>query len=161
MLRKMPRMIPKIAVVLTLSALGVGEVMAQSSPPAVAEPFKLGTFKTTGQPFVGIVLRDSLVIDASAANAEMVTNPSVPAVPFPTDMKGIISAYEYGAQRRLYDIVNWAVRANLISGPNRASWVHDVAKVRTLAPILYPSKMLNAAANYYAHAGESSSPEEA
>ena len=41
-----------------------------------------------------------------------------------------------------------------ISGERRAPWVHDVAKVRILPPIMYPSKMLNAAANYYAHAGE-------
>jgi 2-keto-4-pentenoate hydratase/2-oxohepta-3-ene-1,7-dioic acid hydratase in catechol pathway len=72
-----------------------------------------------------------------------------------------MSAYEYGVQRRLYDIVNWVVRGNMLSGDRRPVWVHDVAKVRTLAPILYPTKMLNAAANYYAHAGEASSPEEA
>lgn len=134
---------------------------AQAGAGPVAEPFKLGTFTTTGQPFVGIVLRDSLVIDAGAANAELLRNPHVPAVQLPADMKGIISAYEYGVQRRLYDIVNWAVRDNRLSGERRAAWVHDVSKLRTLAPILYPSKVLNAAANYYAHAGEASSPEEA
>ncbi len=79
----------------------------------------------------------------------------------PGDMLGIISAYEYGVQRRMYEIVNWAVRSNLVTGANRAPWVYDVGKVRTLAPILYPSKILNAAANYYAHAGEASGPEEA
>jgi 2-keto-4-pentenoate hydratase/2-oxohepta-3-ene-1,7-dioic acid hydratase in catechol pathway len=138
-----------------------GESSLRAQTAAVAEPFKLGTFQTTGQPFVGIVLRDSLIIDAVAANAELLANPHVPAVQLPSDMKGIISAYEYGVQRRLYDIVNWAVRDNRLSGDRRASWVHDVSKVRTLPPIMYPSKMLNAAANYYAHAGEASGPEEA
>jgi 2-keto-4-pentenoate hydratase/2-oxohepta-3-ene-1,7-dioic acid hydratase in catechol pathway len=38
--------------------------------------------------------------------------------------------------------------------------VHDAARVRTLAPILYPSKILNAAGNYYGHVAESSTPEE-
>ena len=137
-------------------------VRAQSGAAgAVAEPFKLGTFRTTGAPFVGLVLRDSIIVDVGAANAELLMNPHVPAVQVPPDMRGIISAYEYGMQRRLYDIVNWVVRSNMLSGANRPAWVHDVAKVKTLAPILYPTKMLNAAANYYAHAGESSSPEEA
>jgi 2-keto-4-pentenoate hydratase/2-oxohepta-3-ene-1,7-dioic acid hydratase in catechol pathway len=151
-----------LILVLAVSALSGGSpLQAQGGAGAVAEPFKLGTFQTTGQPFVGIVLRDSLIIDAAAANAELLANPHVPAVQLPGDMKGIISAYEYGVQRRLYDIVNWAVRANRLSGERRAAWVHDVAKVRTLPPIMYPSKMLNAAANYYAHAGEASGPEEA
>jgi 2-keto-4-pentenoate hydratase/2-oxohepta-3-ene-1,7-dioic acid hydratase in catechol pathway len=134
---------------------------AQGGASGVAEPFKLGTFQTGAKPFVGIVLRDSLVIDAEAANAEMLKNPHLPAVALPDDMLGVISAYEYGVQRRLYDIVNWAVKGNLVSGPGRASWVHDVSKIRTLAPILYPTKILNAAANYYAHAGEAAGGEEA
>lgn len=153
----------------SLLSLAVAAILGLSAPPllaqggvgAVAEPFKLGTFQTGPKPFVGIVLRDSLVIDAAAANAEMLRNPHLPAVALPEDMLGVISAYEYGVQRRLYDIVNWAVKGSLLSGERRAAWVHDVSKVRTLPPILYPSKILNAAANYYAHAGESSSPEEA
>ena len=150
-----------VLVVAVVSMSGSLSVSAQGGGGAVAEPFKLGTFRTTGQPFVGIVLKDSIVIDVAAANAELLMNPHMPAVQVPADMRGIISAYEYGVQRRLYDIVNWVVRGNMLSGDRRPVWVHDVAKIRTLAPILYPTKMLNAAANYYAHAGESSSPEEA
>jgi 2-keto-4-pentenoate hydratase/2-oxohepta-3-ene-1,7-dioic acid hydratase in catechol pathway len=150
-----------LVLVAVCSVSGSLSVDAQVGGGAVAEPFKLGTFRTTGQPFVGIVLKDSIVIDVAAANAELLMNPHVPAVQVPADMRGIISAYEYGVQRRLYDIVNWVVRGNMLSGDRRPGWVHDVAKIKTLAPILYPTKMLNAAANYYAHAGESSSPEEA
>ena len=150
-----------LVLVAAVSVSGSLSVDAQVAGGAVAEPFKLGTFRTTGQPFVGIVLKDSIVIDVAAANAELLMNPHVPAVQVPADMRGIISAYEYGVQRRLYDIVNWVVRGNMLSGDRRPVWVHDVVKIRTLAPILYPTKMLNAAANYYAHAGESSSPEEA
>jgi 2-keto-4-pentenoate hydratase/2-oxohepta-3-ene-1,7-dioic acid hydratase in catechol pathway len=151
-----------LVLVAVCSMTGHVRLQAQSSgAPAVAEPFKLGTFRTTGQPFVGVVLRDSIIIDVGAANAELLMNPHVPAVQMPSDMRGIISAYEYGVQRRLYDIVNWVVRSNMLSGERRPAWVHDVARVKTLAPILYPTKQLNAAANYYAHAGESSSPEEA
>jgi 2-keto-4-pentenoate hydratase/2-oxohepta-3-ene-1,7-dioic acid hydratase in catechol pathway len=150
-----------LVLVAVFSLSGSLSVDAQVGGGAVAEAFKLGTFRTTGQPFVGIVLKDSIVIDVGAANAELLMNPHAPAIQVPADMRGIISAYEYGVQRRLYDIVNWVVRGNMLSGDRRPAWVHDVAKIRTLAPILYPTKMLNAAANYYAHAGESSSPEEA
>jgi 2-keto-4-pentenoate hydratase/2-oxohepta-3-ene-1,7-dioic acid hydratase in catechol pathway len=156
-MRRATVVLPVLAAVAGL--LATGAVHAQT--PAVAEPFKLGTFRAGGAPFVGIVLRDSLVIDAGAANAEMLMNPSVPAVQLPEDMKGIIAAYEYGAQRRLYEIVNWVVRRNMLSGPQRPAWIHDVAQIRTLPPIMYPTKTLNAAANYYAHAGEASGPEEA
>ena len=147
-----------VAVVSGLSPATSAEAQGQSRA-AVAEPFKLGTFRTTtGQPFVGIVLRDSLIIDAGAANAAL---PAKTRLPMPKDMLGVISGYESGVQRRLYDIVDSVVRGNMLSGAKRPAWVHDVANVRTLAPILYPTKMLNAAANYYAHAGEASSPEEA
>ena len=40
-------------------------LQAQSGAGAIAEPFKLGTFKATGPSFVGIVLRDSLVVSHS------------------------------------------------------------------------------------------------
>ena len=37
----------------------------------IAEPFKVGTFEIDGVPQVGIVLRDSLVIELNAANATL------------------------------------------------------------------------------------------
>ena len=37
----------------------------------VAEPFKLGTFEIDGRPTVGIVLRDSFVVELDAANAAL------------------------------------------------------------------------------------------
>lgn len=157
----MKKPILSLAAAAVLGLFGAPLLHAQSSGGGVVEPFKLGTFQTGAKPFVGIVLRDSLIVDAAAANAEMLRNPHLPAVTLPEDMLGVISAYEYGVQRRLYDIVNWAVKGNLLAGERRASWVHDVSKVKILPPILYPTKILNAAANYYAHAGESSSPEEA
>ena len=35
----------------------------------VSTPFKVGTFERQGRPFVGVVLRDSVVIDLPAAHA--------------------------------------------------------------------------------------------
>ncbi len=42
-------------------------VVAQEAPPA----FKLGTFERQGRTFVGIVLRESTVIDFAAAHAAL------------------------------------------------------------------------------------------
>src|SRR6185503_3793225 len=74
------------------------------------EPYKLGTFSIDGRTTVGVVLRDSIVVDLAAANRD-------------------------------YETKNGSA-------------------VKTLAPIIYPGKSLNAAANYYGHAGETGTPEE-
>ena len=55
---------------------------------------------------------------------------------------------------RLYEIVNDLVARGRLSGSARPDYVHDVADVRTLAPILYPGKILNAAVNFYSHVAE-------
>ena len=44
-------------------------VAAQEAAPA----FKLGTFERQGRPFVGIVLRESVVVDLAAAHAAIRT----------------------------------------------------------------------------------------
>mgnify|MGYP003395246530 CR=1 FL=1 len=51
--------------------LGVAVLALVASAPLTAQapqPFKLGTFERGAQPFVGVVLRDSVVIDFAAAN---------------------------------------------------------------------------------------------
>jgi 2-keto-4-pentenoate hydratase/2-oxohepta-3-ene-1,7-dioic acid hydratase in catechol pathway len=125
-----------------------------------AEPFKLGTFDIGGRPAVGIVLRDNLVVELEAANRALERDPAVVSVPVPEDMRALIAQYEYGMSRRLYEIVNSLVSSNRLTGANRPAYVRDVTSVRTLAPILYPTKILNAAGNYYGHVSESSTPEE-
>ena len=42
----------------------------------------------------------------------------------------------------------------------RPSFVHDVKSVRTLAPIRYPKKILNAAGNFYTHTCEGCTPQQ-
>jgi 2-keto-4-pentenoate hydratase/2-oxohepta-3-ene-1,7-dioic acid hydratase in catechol pathway len=147
--------VPGILAVAIVALSGQGGPAIRS-----AEPFKLGTFELDGQPGVGLVLRDSVVVDVVAANRTFQRDPAVPDVPMPRDMRGVIEGYEYGVSRRLYEIVNWLAASNVLSGTSRPSYVHDAAKLRTLAPILYPTKMLNAAGNYYGHVSESSTPEE-
>ena len=148
----------RILIVGLLAALGgAGAASAQTDVTPV-EPFKVGTFDIHDVPHVGIVLRDSLVIDVEAANAALEANPDYPRVPMPVDMLELIGRYEYGLRYRLYEIVNDVV-ANRLGG-DRAGFVHDVDDLRTRPPIMYPGKILNAAVNFYSHVSEGASPEE-
>ena len=126
----------------------------------VAEPYKVGTFEINGAPTVGLVFRDALVVDLNAANAALEINPNYPAVPMPEDMLDLIGRYEYGLKYRLYEITNYLVANGRLQGSMRADFVHDVDDIRILAPILYPSKIMNAAVNFYSHACEGCTPEE-
>lgn len=124
-----------------------------------AEAFKVGTFEIDGEARVGIVLRDSLVVDLNPANSALEKDPDFPKLPPPADMLELIERYEYGLKRRLYEIVNDLVEKDLL-GIRRADYVHPLNEVRTLAPILYPGKILNAAVNFYSHVDESGTDEE-
>lgn len=125
----------------------------------IGEPFKVGTFEIDGKPHVGIVLRDSLIMELDAANAALERSGTYPAVPMPADMIALIERYDYGLKRRLYEIVNHHVDEGL-SGVDRPAYVHELNDIRTLPPIMYPGKILNAAVNFYSHVDESSSEEE-
>jgi 2-keto-4-pentenoate hydratase/2-oxohepta-3-ene-1,7-dioic acid hydratase in catechol pathway len=126
---------------------------AQSPKPA--EPFKVGTFEIRKTPTVGLVLRDSLIVDIAAANS------AVPGTKLaaPRDMIDLIERYDSGLRSRLVEIVNYLAANNRLTSA-RPDYVHDVKAVRTMAPILYPSKILNAAVNFYSHVNEAGTPEE-
>ena len=126
----------------------------------VTEIFKLGTFEIEGAPRVGIVLRDSLIVDLNEANAALESNRMYPVLPMPADMKELISRYEYGLKARLYEIVSNLVLNTQLTGTNRPEFVHDVNSLRTLPPIIYPGKILNAAVNFYSHVDEQGTVEE-
>jgi len=134
-------------------------IAAAQEAPAVAEPFKVGTFEIDGVPQVGIVLRDSQIISLNPANAVLERSANYPLVPPPADMIELISRYEYGMKRRLYEIVNYHVSNGLL-GDNRPHYVFQIDQVRTLPPIMYPGKILNAAVNFYSHVEESGTEEE-
>jgi 2-keto-4-pentenoate hydratase/2-oxohepta-3-ene-1,7-dioic acid hydratase in catechol pathway len=155
-------MLNRLCVALAALALASVASVSGQSPGALksAEPFKLGTFLLNGRPAVGIVLRDSLVIDLTAANADLQLRPEYVPVALPSTMLGVIEQYEYGVQRRIYEIVNAMVADNRLTGATRPDYVRDVSTVRALAPIQYPSKMLHAAGNYYGHVNETATPEE-
>ena len=126
----------------------------------VAESFKVGTFEIEGVRTVGLVLRDGLVVDVAAANADLERIPGYPRVPPPADMLDLIGRYEYGVRLRLYEIVNRLVATGGLSGMERADFVHEVENVRILPPIMYPGKILNAADNFYSRLAEAGSEEE-
>lgn len=139
--------------------LSAWPVMAQREIKA-AEPFKLGTFQIDAGPTVGIVLQDRYVVELGPANTALQLDPAYPRLPMPASMLELIEQYEYGLKYRLYEIVNDLVAGNRLTGERRPGYVHDVASVRTLAPILYPGKILNAAVNFYSHACEGCSEAE-
>lgn len=127
---------------------------ADNEQPEIVEPFKVGTFEIKETARVGIVLRDSLVVDLIRANTALEKNAAYPKLPLPADMLELIERYEYGLKRRLYEIVNDLVENDRL-GRNRPDFVHGLGDVRTLPPILYPGKILNAAVNFYSHVDES------
>lgn len=119
------------------------------------EPFKVGTFAINDIPTVGLVMRDDqLIVDLAAANRAMELIPRYAHIAIPDDMLGLIEQYEYGLKYRVYEVVNWLVEENLLSGSNRPGYVHPVNSVDIMAPIQYPSKVMNAAVNFYTHACE-------
>ncbi len=126
----------------------------------IAEPFKVGTFEIGGEARIGLVLRDAVVVDIGEANRALERNPAHPGFPMPTDMLDLIGRYEYGVKRRLYEIVDHLAANNVIDEGPRPGFIHDVDGIRTLPPILYPGKILNAAVNFYSHVNETGTPEE-
>jgi len=145
--------------VLVLAATSA-TLSAQTGPDVKsAQPFKLGTFEIGGEPRIGIVLDDKLIVELNAANGALERNPAYPRIPMPSEMRDLIARYEYGMKYRLYEIVNDLVASKRLSGATRPSFVHDVGAVRALPP-LQPRKILNAAVNFYSHVGEGGTPEE-
>lgn len=142
-----------------LTILSPGSLYAQAMEPV--EPFKVGTFAINDIPTVGLVMRnDQLIVDLGAANRAMELLPQYSHMAIPDDMLGLIEQYEYGLKFRIYEVVNWLVEKDLLSGTGSRSFVHPVGSVDTMAPIQYPSKIMNAAVNFYTHACEGCNDDE-
>lgn len=144
-----------------LLALFVAPITVFAQAMESVEPFKVGTFAINDIPTVGLVVRDDrLIVDLAGANRAMQLKPRYSQMPMPEDMLGLIEQYEYGLKYRIYEIVNWLVEEDLISGSNLPSYVHPVGSVDIMAPIQYPSKIMNAAVNFYTHACEGCNDDE-
>ncbi|MDC1502805.1 fumarylacetoacetate hydrolase family protein [Gammaproteobacteria bacterium] len=157
-LRSTSSLVARVSVALALlSAPFIASAQAMES----AEPFKVGTFAINDIPTVGLVMRDdALVVDLNAANRAMQLLPQYSHLDMPVDMIGLIERYEYGLKYRIYEVVNWLVEEELLSGNAMRDFVYPVANVDIMAPIQYPSKIMNAAVNFYTHACEGCNDDE-
>ena len=127
------RFVARIAVcVLVSSQAGVAVAVG-------AAQYKLGTFEKEGRRFVGVVVRDSAVLDLAAANGGR-----------PHDMKELIEQYEQGLRQKIAALV-----AAEGQGGAKAH-VHALKDLKVLPPIMYPTTMLNTAVNYVEHGREMS-----
>ena len=151
-------MIRKFLFTLTLGAMlafFIVPVNISAQAMESVEPFKVGTFAINDIPTVGLVVRDDqFVIDLAAANRAMELIPQYSKLSMPENMLGLIEQYEYGLKYRIYEVVNWLVEESQLSSSNQPSYVHPVSSVDIMAPIQYPSKIMNAAVNFYTHACE-------
>ena len=111
-------------------------------------PFKLATFEAAGRTRIGLVI-GTRVIDIPGANAALVRDERLDAVPMPTEMRALIEEYSR-VSPRLYQIANHFRDAKT----DAATFVFELDKVAIKAPIKYPYNILAAAANYKLHAGE-------
>ncbi|MEX0739974.1 MAG: fumarylacetoacetate hydrolase family protein [Pseudohongiella sp.] len=150
-----------LAIVAMLSLLAIpASVLAQPNIQP-AEPFKVGTFAVGNEQFAGLVMRDdSLIVDLVEANKALELMPEYPGVDMPGDVLGLIERYEYGLKYRVYEIVNALVQSGLLNGNDHPDYIHAVEDVDIRAPIQYPSKIMNAAVNFYTHACEGCTEEQ-
>ena len=103
---------------------------------------------------------DQLIVELTAANRAMELLPQYASMLMPADMLGLIEQYEYGLKYRIYEVVNWLNAEGLLESGNQPDYIHPVADVDIMAPIQYPSKVMNAAVNFYTHACEGCSAEQ-
>jgi 2,4-didehydro-3-deoxy-L-rhamnonate hydrolase len=109
-------------------------------------PYKVGTFERSGQPFVGLVLRDTQVIEIAAANAAFqAANRSAPTLAPPSDMKDLIARYDAEWKGRLSSIAS-----SVASAANPPAYAHALDTLKVLPPVR-PSIILNAGGNYVEH----------
>ena len=142
---------------MTLSGLFTASAQSMKS----VQPFKVGTFAINDVLTVGLVMHnDELIVDLAAANRAIELLPQYSKVNIPDNMIGLISQYEYGLKYRIYEIVNWLVAEGQLNDSNKSSYIHPVGSVDIMAPVQYPSKLMNAAVNFYSHACEGCTPEE-
>ena len=78
------------------------------------------------------MLRDRFVVELDAANREFESRPDVMKVQMPPDMRELITRYQSGMQRRLYEIVNALVADKRLEGiVSRHSCIRSAPSVRS------------------------------
>jgi len=139
--------ISRALVALALAAIAAGcnqNADAQSGGAPVA--FKVGTFERGGQPFVGLVLKDTQAVDIGPANAAYErANASAPKLTIPGDMKQLIANYDTAWKGRLA-----AIAKDVSTSKTAPSYAYAVDTLTILPPVR-PSVILNAGGNYVEH----------
>lgn len=109
-------------------------------------PFKVGTFERSGSAFVGLVLRDTQVIDIAQANAAYESaNTSAPKLTAPADMKQLIERYDGEWKARLA-----AIARDVSAARSAPAYAYAVDTLKVLPPVR-PALILNAGGNYVEH----------
>ena len=134
-----------VAVALAVAVAGCSQsTEAQSGGAPV--PFKLGTFDQNGRVFVGLVLRDTQVVDIARANAAFeASNGSAPRLTAPADMKQLIARYDAEWKDRL-----GAIARTVSAAGSAPAYAYPLTSLKTLPPVR-PSVQLNAGGNYVEH----------
>lgn len=86
-----------------IGLFGLCTALAANAAAPPQPGFKLGTFDAQGRVFVGVVLRDTVVVDLAAAHAAIRAPAS--SVTAPADMKDLIARYDLGLRERILQIV--------------------------------------------------------
>jgi 2-keto-4-pentenoate hydratase/2-oxohepta-3-ene-1,7-dioic acid hydratase in catechol pathway len=150
-------------ILVAVLAIAVAFPLAGYAQPGTAtksaEPFKVGTFRIGNTQTIGLVLRDSLVVDLVQANAALEKSRSFPARHMPSDMVEYVAGYESGLKARTYAIVNELIQSKALEGKPPA-YVRKLAEVQTLAPIPRPRQIMMTAVNFYSHIAENAPAEE-
>ena len=126
--------------------IAVGLVIRTAAQTGANVQFKLGTLEQNGRTFLGLILRDTQVVDIARANAAFESaNASAPKLAPPADMKQLIARYDTEWRARL-----GAIAAAVSSATTPPAYVVLVSAVKILPPVR-PSVQLNAGGNYVEH----------
>ena len=132
----MGRLMMKLGVFVVLAVAASVPLSGQiGAATTSSQPFKLGTFEIEGEQESGSSCRTSSSW-SSGRQPRARAQPAYPRLPMPDTMLDLIGQYEYGLKFRLYEIVNDIVGQQAAGGDPRPRYIHEVAQVRTLAPIL-------------------------
>ena len=119
------------------------QIVVAAEPEAI--PFKLGAFRAADREYLGLVIKDSMVVDITAANSAWERrNATATKLRMPTDMKDLIARYDAELGPRLRELAR-------LAAAGAQNFARPVAEVKTLPPVR-PSLILNAGANYPEHA---------
>jgi 2-keto-4-pentenoate hydratase/2-oxohepta-3-ene-1,7-dioic acid hydratase in catechol pathway len=122
---------------LTLAVAMAGVAMSATlTAQGTAEPYKLGMFTQGGRSFVGLVLRDAIVLELAKAG-----------ITAPPTLKELIEKWDAAMGNRLARIAADAAKQT-------PAYAVQLSAVKTLPPVTNPTTMLNAAVNFQEHANE-------